>query len=95
MKAEDYFNKHQHLRWLEHIAQEYKDDIALIEREWDHFTIVGVGYNARGDTSVMNFNPHRTIKPGYILDGLKEALKGLESDIEKIKEEISSVIVEL
>ena len=95
MKAIEYFEKHNHLQWLEHIAQEYKDDIAIIEREWDHFTIVGVGYNARGDTAVMNFNPHRTIKPSYILDGLKEALQGLEIEIEKIKEEISSVIVEL
>lgn len=95
MKAEEYFEKHKHLLWLEHISQEYKEDIAIIERELDHFTIVGVGYNARGDTRVMDFNPHRTIKPRYILDGLKEALQGLEIDIKKIKEEISSVIVEL
>lgn len=94
MKSSEYFDKHRHLGWLERIAQEYKDNIALIEVEMDNFTIVGVGYNARSDTRVMNFNPHRTIKAQFILEGLKDALQAIEKEIEDLRQEIASVIVE-
>lgn len=76
-----------HYRWLKDIEASYEKMIALIDKEKDFFTVCGFSYAARGDVLCFDVNPHRTIPPTYILEGLKAALDNIKKEIAELEKE--------
>ena len=95
MTTDEYFQAIGNLRWLERIAEEYKQHLRLIEEEKEYYRIYGIVYSARGDETAFKVNPHRPIPAVYIYNGLKEALSELEKEISEKKERLKRIIVEL
>ena len=94
MKAEEYIDAYRKLSWLVGIIRDYREHIELVERHGDNFVVQGIGYSARGE-GVMHFNTHRSIKPGFILDALKDALQRVEQEYADLKRDLEKVEVEL
>lgn len=73
------------LRWLEDIRLAYGQMLERIRRNTKDgvcsFTIEGIDYSDCGDGRTFNLNPHRTIDPRHIADGLDEAIKALDAEI--------------
>ena len=94
MKAEEYIDAYRKLSWLQGIIRDYREHIDLVERHGDNFVVQGIGYSARGE-GVIHFNSHRSIKPGFILDALKDALQRVEKEYDDLKRYLESVVVGL
>lgn len=75
----------QKLRWLEQIRFHYGQMLERIRCNTKDgkcfFTIEGIHFSACGDGETFNLNPHRTIDPRHIADGLDEAIKALDAEI--------------
>lgn len=95
MKSKEYFDKIRHLDWLKDISRQYKEHLALMDREKDHYTVHGIGYTARCDGRVFNVNPHRPIPSSYIYDGISAVLSSVNAEIETLERELKKVTVEL
>lgn len=87
-KFDELAEKVHHYRWLQGIADEYRDMIGLIEREKEFFTIEAFSYSARGDTRVFSINNHKTIPYWFILDGLQSELRDIEMEMKNIEIEL-------
>ena len=87
-KFDELAEKVRHYRWLQGIADKYRDMIGLIEREKEFFTIEGFSYSARGDTKVFSINNHRTIPYRFIQDGLRLELLDIEMEMKNIEIEL-------
>lgn len=87
-ELEEKFQQVRQLRWLEDIAEVYREHLALIDHNADTFTIRGIAYTCRGDGRSLDSNPHRPIPAKYLRDGLAEVLGNLEHEIETLKTEI-------
>ena len=87
-RFEELRTKLNHYKWLSDIAARYHSMIQLIESEKDFFTIYGFSYAARGDVSLFNVNPHRTIPNSYIKQGLEDAVRGIEQEIKELETEL-------
>lgn len=92
MKFDELEQKIRHYRWLKDIAESYQDMVHLIERERDNFTINAFSYSARGDGTVFQVNPHRTIPYKYILDGLKAELETINAEITECEKDLQGWI---
>ena len=76
------------LKWLERIRGDYAKAIERIDKEGEHFTITGIGFESHNEGEVIHINPHRTINPRYIRNALSLAVKGLNEEIKQLKKEI-------
>lgn len=76
------------LRWLEDIAEVYREHLSLIDKNTDTYTIRGISYSCHGDGRMFESNSHRPIPAKYLRDGLAEALGNLEHEIATLKAEI-------
>jgi hypothetical protein len=87
-ELEEKFQQVRQLRWLEEIAHDYREQLELIAKNPDYYTITGVRFSCRGSERGFNLNPHHPIPLQYLREGLADALSGLEREIETLKAEI-------
>ena len=95
MKYDEIEQKVQSYRWLEGIAKEYREMIDRIHAEKEYFRVEKIAYTARGDMQYLDLNCHRTIPYHYIAEGLKVALIGIDEEINKLKEELEAINIEV
>ena len=95
MKSEEYFNKVQHLRWLERIEKEYRDNAEKMRKNNFETIIDSVSYTIKGGHYRIDVNPHRAIEARYIYGGLTDALERIAKEIEDLRKELKTVIVQL
>lgn len=76
------------LRWMEGIAHDYREQLELIAKNPDYYTIRYIAYSCRGSERTVTINPHHPIPAKYLRDGLADALSSLEHEIETLKAEI-------
>lgn len=87
--------KVQSYRWLAGIAKEYQAMINRINAEQDCFRVEKITYTARSDTKYLDLNCHRSIPAHYIINGLKEALIGINKELKQLKTELEAMNIEL
>lgn len=87
-ELEQKFVQLRNLRWMEGIAHDYREQLELIAKEHDYYTIRYIAYSCRGSERTVTINPHHPIPVQYLRDGLAEALGSLEHEIETLKAEI-------
>ena len=87
-ELEEKFQQMRQLRWLEGIAHDYREQLELIDKNPDYYTIRYIAYSCRGSERAVTINPHRPIPVQYLREGLAEALGKLEREIETLKAEI-------
>ena len=87
-ELEQKFIQLRNLRWLEGKAHDYREQLELISREPDYYTIRYIAYSCRGSERTVPINPHHPIPVKYLREGLADALSGLEREIETLTAEI-------
>lgn len=87
-ELEEKFQQMRQLRWLEGIAEVYREHLSLIDKNTDTYIIRGISYSCRGEGRMIESNPHRPIPAKYLRDGMAEALGNLEREIANLKSEI-------
>ena len=87
-QIEKKYDRIRTLRWLEGIRDGYVKAIARIDKEGEHFTITGIGFRAHSEVEVIDINPHRSIHPNFLRNGLAHAVNELNEEIEQLKNEI-------
>lgn len=86
MEIQQFRNKDREYVWLKGIEASYIKYINRIEKEGDSFVVGSIKFYARGNAEEMELNNHRTIPYGFILEGLKVALEGVQEEIYKHEE---------
>ena len=84
-ELEQKFVQLRNLRWMEGIAHDYREQLELIAKEPDYYTIRYIAYSCRGSERTVTIDPHYPIPVQYIRDGLAEVLGNLEHEIETLK----------
>ena len=81
MEIQEFRDRDREYMWLKSIEASYIKYIERIEKESDAFVVGSIKFYARGDAEEMELNNHRTIPYGFILEGLKAALEGVQEEI--------------
>ena len=75
--------------FLQDIAKQYRNMIALIDSEKGYFRVEGFSYSARSDVKKFDINSYYAPIPAEIIrDGLQAALDEIEKKSAKLKEEL-------
>ena len=94
MKSQQYLEKVRQLDWLRGIVETYEQDLRLLERAGEEFTVAAVHYQYHGPAT-MTFNNHRSIPASFIYMGLLNTVTKIKDEIAGLEEELKSVTVEL
>lgn len=94
MTSEEYLAKLNRLRWLNGIANDYKEHLKMITKEKDYFRVYGIQYAARSDPSMMDVNSN-FFPVSCIEQGLVQGLLKVNTEIYALKEEIKESVVTL
>ena len=79
---------------MKQVADEYRKDIQLIDREKEYFKVEGITYSARGDSRQLPLNHiYAPIPYTVIRDGLQAALTKLEGEMSEMEKELKEWIL--
>ena len=79
---------------MKQVADEYRKDIQLIDREKEYFKVEGITYSARGDSRELPLNPYYAPIPYTVIrDGLQAALTKLEGEMSEMEKELKEWIL--
>ena len=81
MDIKEFRERDRKYMWLKDIEASYIKYIKRIEKEGDAFVVGSIKFYARGNAEEMELNNHRTIPYGFILEGLRTALEGVQEEI--------------
>ena len=93
-KFEELKHKVETYELMKQVADEYRKDIQLIDREKEYFKVEGITYSARGDSRELPLNPfYAPIPYTVIRDGLQAALTNLEGEMSEMEKELKEWIL--
>ena len=79
---------------MKQVADEYRKDIQLIDREKEYFKVEGITYSARGDSRELPLNPYYAPIPYTVIrDGLQAAMTNLEGEMSEMEKELKEWIL--
>lgn len=81
MDIQEFRDRDREYVWLKGIEASYIKYIKRIEKEGDAFVVGSIKFYDRGNAEEMELNNHRTIPYGFILEGLRVALEGVQEEI--------------
>lgn len=92
-KFEELKRKVETYKMMKLVADEYRKDIQLIDREGAYFQVESITYHARSDNREMPLNPfYAPIPYTVIRDGLQAALTKLEGEMSEMEKELKEWI---
>ena len=95
MKYEEIEKAASEYYWLRDIANKYRRMIACMEREQEYFRLCSWEYLARSDVQKFTLNSHRSIPVKYLIEGLREALSGIEEEMKHFKSVLAEFNIEV
>lgn len=84
-KAQELF---RHLTWLEEIARNYE---YILRKTKEDGAIEAFVFRGNDDGTQLTLNPHRPIKPRFVIDGLKDVLADIKAEIKEIEKKIAAL----